>query len=201
MAFIGTCGSWIALSYWGRRPVFISGLAILATCLILVGGISFAGDSNARWGSAALVLVWVFVYDFTVGVSRAESTVICPAHLAAAGICHCRRVLFDSIAVENGRPGPEQLQCGSNRCRPPLHLSSQPHGVGLGRKSWVLLGELRITGESRMLTTPGRISDSHLHLGVLPTARIQRPVVPGARYSVRSTSSSIKVQDDCDRRG
>ena len=71
LAFIGTCGSWVVLTYWGRRPVYVSGLAILAVCLLLVGGVSFAADtnSNARWGSAALVLVWVFVYDFTVGVS------------------------------------------------------------------------------------------------------------------------------------
>jgi SP family general alpha glucoside:H+ symporter-like MFS transporter len=71
LAFIGTCGSWVALSYWGRRPVFVCGLAILSVTLLLVGGVGFAADTNpnARWGSAALVLVWVFVYDFTVGVS------------------------------------------------------------------------------------------------------------------------------------
>lgn len=42
--------------------------ARLISSLIITGGISFIGGSNAvKWASAALVLIWVFIYDFTVG--------------------------------------------------------------------------------------------------------------------------------------
>lgn len=30
LAFIGTCGSWVVLTYFGRRPVFIAGLGALS---------------------------------------------------------------------------------------------------------------------------------------------------------------------------
>ena len=37
-----------------------------------------------RWGQAAMVLLWVFTYDFTVGVSVMVIVLIVQAHSAAA---------------------------------------------------------------------------------------------------------------------
>lgn len=69
LAFVGTCGSWVTLTYYGRRPVFVGGLAVLTLILLLVGAVSFApkSDTAAKWGIAGLTLVWVFTYDFTIG--------------------------------------------------------------------------------------------------------------------------------------
>jgi SP family general alpha glucoside:H+ symporter-like MFS transporter len=69
MAFIGTCLSWFAITWWGRRTVFISGMAWMTGCLIIIGAVAFkAQDSaGAKWAQAAMVMVHVFAYDFTVG--------------------------------------------------------------------------------------------------------------------------------------
>ncbi|ORX36696.1 alpha-glucoside:hydrogen symporter [Kockovaella imperatae] len=70
IGFCGTVGSWFTMTYVGRRTVYLYGLSVLAVLLILIGGLavpSAHGDSGAKWGQAALVLMWVFTYDFTVG--------------------------------------------------------------------------------------------------------------------------------------
>ncbi|OCF30890.1 MFS transporter, SP family, general alpha glucoside:H+ symporter [Kwoniella heveanensis CBS 569] len=82
LAFIGTCGSWITLTYLGRRPVFVIGLGTLTVLLVLVGAVAFPAvhNQNAGWGQAALIILWIFIYDFTVGpvtyaiVGEASST-------------------------------------------------------------------------------------------------------------------------------
>ncbi|WVQ69635.1 uncharacterized protein L199_007855 [Kwoniella botswanensis] len=69
LAFVGTCCSWITLTYCGRRTIYLSGLVVLTVLLFVVGGISFPAEtnSNAAWGQAAAILIWVLVYDFSVG--------------------------------------------------------------------------------------------------------------------------------------
>ncbi|WOO80240.1 Maltose permease MAL31 [Vanrija pseudolonga] len=69
MAFVGTCSSWITLTYFGRRTIYLVGLSVLCLLLFLVGGTSFPAEtqSGAKWGQAALVMLWVLVYDMTVG--------------------------------------------------------------------------------------------------------------------------------------
>ncbi|OXG71395.1 MFS transporter, SP family, general alpha glucoside:H+ symporter [Cryptococcus neoformans var. grubii Br795] len=84
LAFIGTIGSWITLTYYGRRTVFVSGLGVLCLLLMLVGAVAIPAVHNQnaafRWGQAALIILWIFVYDFTVGpvtyaiVGEASST-------------------------------------------------------------------------------------------------------------------------------
>ncbi|WVQ89303.1 hypothetical protein IAS59_003059 [Cryptococcus gattii] len=72
LAFIGTIGSWITLTYYGRRTVFVVGLGVLCLLLMLVGAVAIP--------AAALIILWIFVYDFTVGpvtyaiVGEASST-------------------------------------------------------------------------------------------------------------------------------
>ena len=69
-AFIGTCLSWVALNFFGRRQIFVTGLFCLAIGQFLIGGLSVAADNGhtgARWGQAALMVIWLFTYDLTVG--------------------------------------------------------------------------------------------------------------------------------------
>lgn len=69
IAFIGTCLSWVTLTFGGRRPFFIGGMAFMTCCLIAIGGVAFKADNNsgASWGQAVIILIHVFAYDFTVG--------------------------------------------------------------------------------------------------------------------------------------
>lgn len=69
---IGWCGtvcSWFVMQRVGRRKLFVTGLGIMFTVLMLVGflGIPSHTTPGLSYGSAALLLVFVFTYDLTVG--------------------------------------------------------------------------------------------------------------------------------------
>ena len=54
-AFVGTCLSWVAMHHFGRRQIFVTGLACLSVGQFLIGGLSVAADhgrNGARWGQA-----------------------------------------------------------------------------------------------------------------------------------------------------
>ncbi|TKA67485.1 hypothetical protein B0A55_08596 [Friedmanniomyces simplex] len=68
MAFIGTVLSWFLLSRFGRRTLYVGGLMILTFLLLIVGIIASASSSgSAKWGQAALCLIWLFTYSSTIG--------------------------------------------------------------------------------------------------------------------------------------
>ncbi|KAJ5909980.1 hypothetical protein N7504_004623 [Penicillium tannophilum] len=69
---IGWCGtvcSWFVMQRVGRRKLFVTGLGIMFTVLMLVGflGIPSHTTPGLSYSSAALLLVFVFTYDLTVG--------------------------------------------------------------------------------------------------------------------------------------
>lgn len=59
---------WFLLSRFGRRTLYVSGMATLTLILLLVGIISATSKtSGAVWAQAALCLSWLGVYSLTVG--------------------------------------------------------------------------------------------------------------------------------------
>lgn len=83
-AFVGTVGSWYMITKAGRRTIFLWGMSVLCIGQFLIGVMSAVADrtgaSGAKWAQAALLLAWVFCYDFTIGplaycvVGEASST-------------------------------------------------------------------------------------------------------------------------------
>ena len=69
LAAIGTVGSWFMMSYVGRRNIYLYGTAALATILFIIGmiGIRPRSDKGASWAVGAMLLIFAFTYDFTVG--------------------------------------------------------------------------------------------------------------------------------------
>lgn len=67
LGIIGTAGSWFLMSKLGRRTIHFSGLCAQFTLLIIVGCLSFVTSNNATWAIGAMLVVFTFVYDFTVG--------------------------------------------------------------------------------------------------------------------------------------
>lgn len=69
---IGWCGtvcSWFVMQRVGRRKLFVTGLGIMFAVLMLVGflGIPSHTSPGLSYSSAALLLIFVFTYDLTVG--------------------------------------------------------------------------------------------------------------------------------------
>ena len=68
LAFLGTVLSWFLLTYFGRRTIFLTGIATLMTTLLVIGIISATTDSQAGlWAQASLCLIWQLVYALSVG--------------------------------------------------------------------------------------------------------------------------------------
>ncbi|PGH03120.1 hypothetical protein AJ79_07447 [Helicocarpus griseus UAMH5409] len=69
LGLLGTIGSWFIMAKVGRRTIFFSGISSLFILLIITGSLSFAPPSNnaAKWAIGAMLIVFTFSYDFTVG--------------------------------------------------------------------------------------------------------------------------------------
>lgn len=71
IAFIGTCLSWILMSRWGRRRIFLVGFSILVVCLYLIAILACVPGATKNHGieyfSATLCVVWLGVYSMTAG--------------------------------------------------------------------------------------------------------------------------------------
>lgn len=69
MAMTGTLLSWVCLTFGGRRPFFVGGMGVQTIILIIIGALAWKADTDTqvKWGQAALVMIFVFTYDLTIG--------------------------------------------------------------------------------------------------------------------------------------
>lgn len=68
LGFVCVCISCVIMTHVGRRTLYVSGLGILATILLIVGILSAASDSKASlYVQASLVFVWCTVFYLTLG--------------------------------------------------------------------------------------------------------------------------------------
>ncbi|OGM49585.1 MFS alpha-glucoside transporter [Aspergillus bombycis] len=68
LGVVGTFISWTAMSYFGRRTLYVGGLFFLAIVLFVIGFVSIAPSTSAiSWATGSMLLVYTFVYDSTIG--------------------------------------------------------------------------------------------------------------------------------------
>ncbi|PNY29695.1 General alpha-glucoside permease [Tolypocladium capitatum] len=111
LGFLGTLFSWVLMTHFGRRTLYVGGLFSLNILLLVVGFISLAGEHNqaASWATGSMLLVYTFVYDSTVGpvcyslVSELSST-----RLRAKTVVLSRN-LYNIFSIINGVIFPYML--------------------------------------------------------------------------------------------
>lgn len=64
---LGNIVSWFVVERYGRRSVFLSGMAVLTALLLLIGIMDVVPSNAAKWVQAASTVVYAFVYFLTVG--------------------------------------------------------------------------------------------------------------------------------------
>ncbi|KAK4237895.1 sugar transporter-like protein [Achaetomium macrosporum] len=67
MAFLGTVLSWWLISYFGRRTLYVTGMAILTVVLLIIGILDVSAGSRGLWPSGGLCVFWLFTYSLTIG--------------------------------------------------------------------------------------------------------------------------------------
>ena len=73
LGFLGTLLSWVLMTHFGRRRLYVVGLWTLFVCLMIIGFVSLApknaeGENiGASWAIGSMLLVYTFIYDATVG--------------------------------------------------------------------------------------------------------------------------------------
>jgi MFS transporter, SP family, general alpha glucoside:H+ symporter len=68
IGMVGTIFSWVLMTYFGRRTLYLGGLIILNIFLFIIGFIALAKPSNATsWATGSMLLVYTFFYDSSVG--------------------------------------------------------------------------------------------------------------------------------------
>lgn len=103
VAFVGTVISWGLLSRFGRRTLYVAGMAADCLLLLIIGILASASESSgAKWGQAALCLCWLFVYSSTIGpicytiISETSSL-----KLRAKSVCLSRNVYNITQIIAN----------------------------------------------------------------------------------------------------
>jgi len=65
---VGTMASWFTMQKFGRRSLYLYGIGAMEVLLIVVGALGFVTESTGRnWAIGSMLLLFTFVYDFTVG--------------------------------------------------------------------------------------------------------------------------------------
>ena len=66
MGACGTVASWFLMNKYGRRDLYFWGLIVL---FAILGGMGTLPRTNvgAQWCIGSLLLIYTFVYDFTIG--------------------------------------------------------------------------------------------------------------------------------------
>lgn len=67
IGIVGTLSSWVLMTWFGRRTLYIAGLVLLDVILFIIGFIALApaSDKGASWATGSLLLVYTFFYDYS----------------------------------------------------------------------------------------------------------------------------------------
>jgi SP family general alpha glucoside:H+ symporter-like MFS transporter len=66
---LATIGSWFLMMHFGRRTLYLTGLALQFTVLMIVGFLSLIPSSNkgGSWAIGGMLLAYTIIYDLAVG--------------------------------------------------------------------------------------------------------------------------------------
>ncbi|KAF2107566.1 general substrate transporter [Lophiotrema nucula] len=67
VGWVSTILSWFLMQRFGRRPLYNTGLTILMIIMFLIGILDVVPTKGALWTQSALLLVWNFTFDWSVG--------------------------------------------------------------------------------------------------------------------------------------
>ncbi|KAK9369877.1 general substrate transporter [Lipomyces kononenkoae] len=68
VAFVGTALSWLVMTRFGRRTIYLGGMSIMFVLLIVIGCLAIPTHTSAApWAQAGLCFIWLATYSLSVG--------------------------------------------------------------------------------------------------------------------------------------
>ncbi|KAL2864531.1 general substrate transporter [Aspergillus lucknowensis] len=108
---VGTIFSWVLMTRFGRRSLYIAGLFALTLTLFAVGFTSLADSDSAAasWAIGSLLLVFTFTYDCTVGPVCYSIVAEIPSTQMRAKTIVLARNVYNVFMILNGVIVPRML--------------------------------------------------------------------------------------------
>ncbi|KAL4888884.1 general substrate transporter [Aspergillus ambiguus] len=103
IAFVGTVLSWFLMKGFGRRSMYLSGMALMAIYLLLIGMLSLAHNNRGVvWAQSALCILWLFTFSLTVGpMGWSIAPEVSSTRLRSKTICLARNSYYIAIVAAN----------------------------------------------------------------------------------------------------
>lgn len=67
IALVGTALSWVMLTFFGRRTIFMIGITCNVILLLCIGCSALSPTNGGSWAQSILLMCWPFITSMTVG--------------------------------------------------------------------------------------------------------------------------------------
>ncbi|KAF5859969.1 hypothetical protein ETB97_002166 [Aspergillus alliaceus] len=103
VAFVGTILSWFLMKNLGRRSMYLGGMGLMSSYLLIIGFLTLAKSNNSVvWAQSALCIVWLFTFSLTVGpMGWSIAPEVSSTRLRSKTICLARNAYYIAITVGN----------------------------------------------------------------------------------------------------
>lgn len=109
LGIFGTLFSWVLMSRFGRRSLYINGLLMLIIALFSVGFSSLSSTAEASWAIGSFLLVFTFIYDCTIGPVCFSIVAEIPSTQMRAKTIVLACNLYNLLMIINGIIVPQML--------------------------------------------------------------------------------------------
>lgn len=103
--------SWFGMSRFGRRTLFVGGLAVMGVILLIIGFVALAPPAakGPNFAIGSLLLIWTLCYDITVGTITYSIVTEMPSSRLRTRTVALGRCLYNIIGIMNGIITPRML--------------------------------------------------------------------------------------------
>ncbi|KAK5138073.1 hypothetical protein LTR08_005871 [Meristemomyces frigidus] len=109
VAMIGVLISWFAMTWLGRRTLYLTGLTAQCVVLLTVGCVSFAHSNAASFAIGSLLLLFTLCYDIAVGTVAYSIVAEIPSSRLRTKTIVLARSLYNCQGIINGVLTPYML--------------------------------------------------------------------------------------------
>ncbi|KAJ9608652.1 hypothetical protein H2200_006423 [Cladophialophora chaetospira] len=109
IAIVGVFISWFAMTYLGRRTIYVGGLALCCTIMFTVGFVSLAHTTAASYATGTLLLCFTLTYDVTIGTLAYSLVTEIPSSRLRTKTIVLARALYNCQGIINGVITPYML--------------------------------------------------------------------------------------------